>query len=123
MDTYLRVCTLAEGHDGDHLPYHLAPDKDEFGNKQIAHPRCLWVEPVAESDSDRYRVVFELIDPRFPQAGWHEVTKEHFSLAQAEDQYEGLLQLEREGEDVRNARLERAVVAWEPAAKLRGDES
>jgi hypothetical protein len=115
METYLRVCTLAEGHDGEHLPYYLAPDKDEFGNKQISQPRCVHVDPVPDNGAyPLYRIVFELIDPRMPAAGWHEVVKEHHDLRSAQDQLRGLRRLEREGDDVRNPRLESAQVRWEP---------
>lgn len=112
-DTYLRVCVLRDGHDGDHLDYGDAPDKDEFGNKHVEWPRCVHVSPVPEGEAERYRVVFEMVDPRMPRAGWHEVVNEHSRLRDAREQFEGLLMLEEEHE-VRNPRLERAVVRWEP---------
>jgi hypothetical protein len=112
-DTYRRVCVLERGHPGDHLPYHAAPPKDEFGNKDIAHPRCLHVVPVETEAGTRYRVVFELIDPMTPLAGWHEVANEHSELAEAESQLAGLRSLERNGDDVRNSRIEHATVKWE----------
>ena len=111
----MRVCTLPDGHDDEHLPYYLAPDKDRFGNKHIAQPRCVHVVPIPAGDEPRYRIVFEIIDPSMPRAGWHEVARETSDLADAQSQIVGLAQLERDGNDVRNARIERAVVTWEPA--------
>lgn len=116
-ETYLRVCVLDEGHDGDHLPYHAAP-KDEHGNiaaERTRHlPRCVHVEPIgADEETTRYRVVFEIIDPRMPRAGWHDVARETHDLADAHSQLDGLARLQADGDDVRNARLERAVVRWE----------
>jgi hypothetical protein len=111
-ETYQRVCVLADGHDGEHLPFHAAPG-DEFGNRKIAHPRCVHVEPVPAEETERYRVVFEIIDPRMTRAGWHEVARETSDLADAQQQLDGLRTLEAEG-NVRAARLERAVVRWEP---------
>ena len=111
--TYQRVCTLERGHDGDHVPYHAAPDKDEWGNKEIAHPRCVHVDAMPlETEEERYRVVFQIIDPQMPAAGWHDVVRES-DLADCIDQVQGLRQLEREGDDVRNPRIEKAVVKWE----------
>jgi hypothetical protein len=115
-ETYLRVCVLPRGHAGEHLPYRLAPDKDEFRNKEIAQPRCLHVDPVAlEHDEHRYRVVFELFDRSHPSAGWHEVARETHDLADAREQIAGLLSLEAHDDDVRSPRLERAVLRWELA--------
>jgi hypothetical protein len=112
-ETYLRVCTLERGHAGDHLPYKDAPDKDEFGNKEIAQPRCVHVSPVEDAPEDRFRVVFELVDPRMPEAGWHDVVRETHDLGDAQSQVAGLRQLELEGEKIRNARIQRARITWE----------
>lgn len=117
-ETYLRVCTLERGHAGDHLPYKDAPNKDEWGNKEIAHPRCEHVSPVETEPSGRYRVVFEMIDPRMPSAGWHEIVRETHDLDDARSQLEGLLQLETEGDDVRRPRLERAELTWIPVDSI-----
>lgn len=115
-DTYLRVCVLDEGHDGEHLPFHAAP-KDEFGNVAVERDRslrrCVHTEPVSDEPIDRYRVVFEMIDPRMVRAGWHDVVNETHDLAAARQQVEGLQRLEQQGDDVRNPRLERAVITWE----------
>lgn len=117
IDTYQRVCTLEDGHKGDHLPFHAAPPKDEFGNKAIGHPRCVHVDPVPSVDPAgfRYRIVFEMIDPRMPRAGWHEVGREHDTLESAQEQAAGIRQLEAKGDDVRNPRIEKSIIAWGPA--------
>lgn len=112
-DTYLRVCVLEDGHDGDHLPYRSAPKKDEFGNIDIAHPRCVHVEPAAMEEGERYRVVFQLIDPMMPRAGYHEVVKEHANLGEAQSQLAGLRQLEADGDEVRAPRIDKTVIRWE----------
>lgn len=114
-ETYLRVCTLERGHDGDHLPYKDAPMRDEW-NRVIAQPRCPHVSPVENVTEDRYRVVFELIDPRMPEAGWHDVVRETHDLGDAQSQVAGLRQLEMEGEKIRNARIEQARITWEVVA-------
>lgn len=113
-DTYKRVCTRKEGHEGEHLPYYMTPDKDEFGNKDIQHPRCLHVVPIPiENEEERFRIVFEIIDPRYPEAGWHEVAKVHDTLDEAQDHKNGILQLQQEGDDVQFVRIERLVSRWE----------
>jgi hypothetical protein len=113
-ETYKRVCTRKEGHDGEHLPYYLTPDKDEFGNKEVQQPRCMHVVPIPiEQEEERFRVIFDIIDPRYPQAGWHEVAKEHDTLESAIDQRDGLQRLMQEGEDVSFTRIERLVSRWE----------
>lgn len=112
-ETYERVCVLERGHAGEHLPYGLAPDKDEFGNKEVGWPRCHHVSPLSEMPerAERYRIVFEIIDPRYPDVGWHEVVKEHGTLSGARSQKTGLLELEAEGEDVRFRRIERSAIS------------
>lgn len=112
-ETYMRVCVLARGHEGDHLPYRDAPDKDEFGNKEIEHPRCLHVDPVSVGDEEpRYRLIFEIIDPRYPEAGWHEVVRESSELSDLRAQMNGLAEIAAAGDDVRNARIEAATLTW-----------
>lgn len=114
LETYMRVCTRKLDHDGEHLPYYKTPAKDEFGNKEIHHPRCLHVVPIPfEEEQPRYRIIFEIIDPRYPDAGWHEVGRETESLEDAISQYEGLIKLFQEGDDVRFPRIERCVLKWE----------
>lgn len=114
LDTYQRVCVLTCDHAGDHLPFYAAPVKDDFGNKDVSHPRCLHVIPVPTTDPGgfRYRVIFEMIDPRTPLAGWHEVGREHDTLESAQDQAAGIRELEAGGDDVRNPRIEKSIVAW-----------
>jgi hypothetical protein len=113
-DTYKRVCTRKEGHEGSHLPYYQTPDKDEFGNKDVQQPRCKHVDPIPiEQEEERYRIVFEVIDPMYPEAGFHEVGKEHDTLESAKDQRDGILILSQEGEDVLFLRIERLVSRWE----------
>lgn len=113
-EAYQRVCVRKEGHEGSHLPYHQAPDKDEFGNKEIQHPRCNHVDPVPiEQEEERYRIIFEIIHPLKPQAGWFEMAKEHDTLESAQDQRDGLLELAQKGDDVLFLRIERLISRWE----------
>lgn len=113
LETYSRVCVLERHHAGEHLPFHAAPVVDKFGNKKVATPRCLHVDPVPrDEEGDRYRIVFEIIDPRYPEAGWHEVGREHDSLEDAREQKRGILALAAEGDPVRNPRIERTSGTW-----------
>lgn len=112
-ETYLRVCVLKAGHEGGHLPYEDAPDKDDFANKHIAHPRCTFVSQARMWERRRFRVVFEIVSPLSPNLGWHEIVNEHSSEKEAVAQLRGLRELERKGE-VRLSRLESATVQWVP---------
>lgn len=112
--TYTRVCTRKEGHEGEHLPYYLTPDSDEFGNKDVQQPRCKHVVPIPiEQEEERFRVVFDMIDPRYPEAGWYEVAKEHDSLEEAISHRNGLQYIQQKGDDVSFSRIERLVSRWE----------
>lgn len=111
LDTYKRVCVRQAGHEGDHLPYYRG-EQDEHGNVKIQQPRCVHVDPVTvDEPEERYRIIFEMIDPRFPEAGWHEVGREG-TIESVREQADGIRELEAKGDDVRNPRIERATVRW-----------
>lgn len=74
-------------------------------------------EPMLEvvDDGTRWRLSWEMGDPHGAR-GWAPITKETADEHEARDQFEGLLELQARGEEIRNVRLERSTVAWEEVA-------
>lgn len=73
---------------------------------------CICGERMVEEvdDGSRWRLTWEMDTG----SGWHPVEKETASERDARSQADGLRELAAQGEKIRDVRLARAMVAWEP---------